>query len=224
MDFEGVSPIGSNVARYRKAVGMSAADLAEAAQNGLTRSVIANLENGRKDDVTVRQLMALSAALMVPPVALLADCFRPGAASIYPVPRATPKVVNADVIQWVGGHDPRLYKPDEDPAGKLANSALVAIRRYLTSVSWLRSTVRRFGEVRNTDGEEASEEKDYLSEQLQYAAESVLDAIAAMKAANIEVDDYVTEEVHKRLASVGTTYSPVTFDDPFRVPPFPDAF
>lgn len=63
----------SNLARLRRSAGLSAEDLAHAAGNGLTRSVIANLENGRKSDLTVRQLTALCWALGVSPVDLLFD-------------------------------------------------------------------------------------------------------------------------------------------------------
>ncbi len=55
---------------------MSAEQLAERAGLGLTRSIIANLENGRKQDVTVRQLMALALALGVSPADLQFDIRR----------------------------------------------------------------------------------------------------------------------------------------------------
>jgi transcriptional regulator with XRE-family HTH domain len=86
MSFESVSSIGRNVARYRKLAGMSAAELAERAGHGLTRSVIANLESGRKSDVSVLQLFAISATLGVPPIRLLIDIERPFDQSPYPMP------------------------------------------------------------------------------------------------------------------------------------------
>ncbi|KJQ54669.1 helix-turn-helix protein [Microbacterium sp. SA39] len=54
---------------------MSAQVLADAA--GLTRSVIANIENGRRSDLSVTELFAISDALDVPPSALLFDVSRP---------------------------------------------------------------------------------------------------------------------------------------------------
>lgn len=65
------------MAHYRKLEGLSAEALARRAGAGLTRSVIANLENDRKNDVTVNQLLALSSALGIPPVALAVDLSTP---------------------------------------------------------------------------------------------------------------------------------------------------
>lgn len=57
--------VGRRVARIRKNAKISAGELAERAGSGLTRSVIANLENGRKDDLAVSQLVGLARALEV---------------------------------------------------------------------------------------------------------------------------------------------------------------
>lgn len=67
--------IGQMVARFRKERGQSAAELAQ--RTGISRDVIANLENGRKRDVTVSELFALAAGLEVPPLALIADLSKP---------------------------------------------------------------------------------------------------------------------------------------------------
>ncbi len=68
--------LGRQVARYRREAKLSAEQLAERAGLGLTRSIIANLENGRKQDVTVRQLMALALVLGVSPADLQFDIRR----------------------------------------------------------------------------------------------------------------------------------------------------
>ncbi len=65
--------LGRQVARYRKLRKISAEELAQRADNGLTRSIVANLENGRKQDVTTAQLMAIAYVLHVSPVDLLFD-------------------------------------------------------------------------------------------------------------------------------------------------------
>lgn len=59
------------VARYRNELGLTASTLAKS--SGLSRDVIANIESGRKNAVTVAELLTLSAALGVPPFALLVD-------------------------------------------------------------------------------------------------------------------------------------------------------
>lgn len=49
---------------WRRAIAnMSAQQLADAAGNGLTRAVIANIESGRKEGMTVDQLIAVCKAL-----------------------------------------------------------------------------------------------------------------------------------------------------------------
>ncbi len=52
----------------------------------MTRSVIANLESGRKDDLMVSQLLAIAQALDVYPVALMVDLFEPDASPDLPSP------------------------------------------------------------------------------------------------------------------------------------------
>ncbi|TFC03630.1 helix-turn-helix domain-containing protein [Cryobacterium mannosilyticum] len=68
---------GAKIAKYRKHLKMSAEELAEKAGFGLTRSIVANLENGRKDDLTVRQLMAIALVLHVSPADLVFDVTKP---------------------------------------------------------------------------------------------------------------------------------------------------
>lgn len=223
MDFEGVSSIGRNVARYRKAAGMSAAELADTCGHGLTRSVIANLENGRKDDVTVKQLMVLSAALEVPPVVLLADIFDPGSPSPYPLPGTGAQRV-AELIQWVGAHDFRTRYPIENPATKLASETLTAVRRYMTVRSGFITDANRYNRVRNDDSKAASEERDYREQATQASAERVFEAIDDMKAAGVTVEDYVIESVHTKLAEVGLRYDPSIIYDPFAGVDIPDPF
>lgn len=62
--------LGNRLAKYRRLAGLSAQKLADMAGFGLTRGVIANIESGRKKDITVDQLLALSAVLGIPPAAL----------------------------------------------------------------------------------------------------------------------------------------------------------
>jgi transcriptional regulator with XRE-family HTH domain len=92
-----VSTIGRNVAAARKKAKMSAEDLAALAGAGLTRSIVANLENGRKDDVTVSQLIALAYVLGVNPAALVFDIYDPY--GYTPVLRTENSDV--DVQQWL---------------------------------------------------------------------------------------------------------------------------
>lgn len=62
--------LGKRLTKYRKLAGLSAQQLSDRVNGEISRSVIANIESGRKTDVTVDQLLALSWALDIPPVAL----------------------------------------------------------------------------------------------------------------------------------------------------------
>lgn len=62
--------IGKRLAKYRKLAGLSAQGLSDRLAGEMSRGVIANIESGRKQDLTVDQLVMLSAALGIPPVVL----------------------------------------------------------------------------------------------------------------------------------------------------------
>lgn len=72
-----IAQIGRLVAYYRGVERLSARQLAEKAGNGLTQSVIANLESGRKRDLTTKQLLAVAFVLGVTPADLLFDLRHP---------------------------------------------------------------------------------------------------------------------------------------------------
>jgi len=64
------STIALNVRILRAARGLSARALGELA--GLPRNTITNLENGRKDAVSVDEVVCLARAMDIPPLELLA--------------------------------------------------------------------------------------------------------------------------------------------------------
>ena len=66
--------VAGQVRRYRDARGMSAQQLADACEKlgyPIPRSVIANLESGRRESVSLSELLVLAAALHVSPPALV---------------------------------------------------------------------------------------------------------------------------------------------------------
>lgn len=67
------NPIGQRIARYRKSAGIeTAADLAtRIGHPKITTSVIQNIESGRKQDLTVLQLLEIACAIRVSPLMLL---------------------------------------------------------------------------------------------------------------------------------------------------------
>lgn len=69
-----VSPVGRRLARYRKRANLTAEQLAERIPNpDITRGVIANIESGRKRDLTSTELALIASGLDVSPIALLVD-------------------------------------------------------------------------------------------------------------------------------------------------------
>ena len=93
--------LGDLIARYRRAEGLSARELAERAS--LTRSVVANIENGRKTDITIREWLSLAQALRVPPTSLLADVEQPFSRNPYFPENLAVNSRNIDLIDWVAG-------------------------------------------------------------------------------------------------------------------------
>ncbi|MDJ0336424.1 helix-turn-helix transcriptional regulator [Salinibacterium sp. G-O1] len=66
--------IGRRVAGYRKMQALTAAQLAEAIPNeAITRSLIANIESGRKRDLTSSEVVLIASGLRISPLALLID-------------------------------------------------------------------------------------------------------------------------------------------------------
>jgi transcriptional regulator with XRE-family HTH domain len=70
-----VAVIAESVRHHRKLRGMSAQQLADSCSelgySGMTRSVIANLETGARDSLSVPEWLILAAGLQVPPLLLL---------------------------------------------------------------------------------------------------------------------------------------------------------
>lgn len=109
---QNVEGMGRRIAAFRRREGLSANELAQDA--GMSRSVIANIENGRRDDITVSELLALSRALRVPPAAIVFDVTRPMAP--VPVPNTEGELLRPraiDIIDWFAGLDgPSQWSPD----------------------------------------------------------------------------------------------------------------
>ena len=123
----------------RDARGWSAPRLAEELQAvGLNwdKSVVSNLENGRRRFVSVDELVALGVVFQVTPVALLLDLTAPE----VKVTAATPAVRPSELLLWLLGHRelfrPPLnveigeYRPPGLPWGDLQPQALTLTAVY----------------------------------------------------------------------------------------------
>ncbi|MGV2914513.1 helix-turn-helix domain-containing protein [Streptomyces alfalfae] len=126
--------IARELRRHRTARGMSAQQLADACARlghpGLQRTVISNLENGRRGAVSVADVLVLAAALEVAPVELV---FPAGyAAEVEYLPGQT--VTPLEAVDWFAG------------AGAEEDSALALARRHRDLERRIRGVYRRIWE------------------------------------------------------------------------------
>jgi transcriptional regulator with XRE-family HTH domain len=108
--------IAAQVRRYRKERGLSAQRLADlCAQLGMeiSRSTISDLENGRRDSMSVAELLVLAAALEVPPVELAVPLARQERAEILP---------GAEIPTWDAG---RWFRGDGAMVERVPGRGLV---------------------------------------------------------------------------------------------------
>jgi transcriptional regulator with XRE-family HTH domain len=112
--------------RARGIAGLSAQSVAEAT-NALgypvTRSQIANYENGRTRSLDVATLLTLASALNVPPVLLLFPGYPDGEVEVLP----GRKVTSRQAVEWFSG---QARMPGGDSPTNPGIEIIEAIRRY----------------------------------------------------------------------------------------------
>ncbi|WP_440711158.1 helix-turn-helix domain-containing protein [Herbiconiux sp. YIM B11900] len=148
LDFEA---IGRRIANYRKMNGLSAEQLAERAGAGLTRSIVANIETGRRTDIGVQQLLAIAWALRVSPTALL-----------FPLDKPRERIQTSDgdgqvryAIQWMSGWiDQGLPLMNQTPATLDSGQMMLAIRTMERHTRDLQRVKDQIREARQLDGNE----------------------------------------------------------------------
>jgi transcriptional regulator with XRE-family HTH domain len=126
--------IGQAIARYRKLNRWSGRQLADATDGALTRDTIANIENGRRTDLTVRQLLAIALALRIPPVALLIDLQHPLEPSAIRFPGTAPAPLEHTAPQialaaWMNGQ----LASDSTPAARWVSRVTALLTDYLAA-------------------------------------------------------------------------------------------
>ncbi|TFC85799.1 XRE family transcriptional regulator [Cryobacterium sp. TmT2-59] len=152
-----IEPIGRRVAGYRRAAGFKTAEeLAAAIANpAITKSTIQNVESGRKADLSVMQLLDISKALGIPPVALVVPINQPfDRARIPGASEAVSQMTNWELVEW-------LTMREE---GGTRTSLGLWIGNVMTQIERLVEAVREF-----PDAYQASQIKQ---EVIQYTATS----------------------------------------------------
>lgn len=127
---ENVETVGERIRRFRQMNKLSAQKLAD--QTGLTRSIVANIESGRRSDLMFSELIALSDALRVPVAAIVYPVEKPY--SLVSVGRYTETVAHA-VESLVGLGDSDVWS--STPAGELTSDLLDLGRMIAASRSRL---------------------------------------------------------------------------------------
>ena len=150
--------IAGEVRRHRLARKMSAQQLADrcaALGMEIPRSVLANLENGRRPTVSVAELLILAAALEVPPVTLIAPLGQAPETQILP----NRELTTWDAVLWMSGEtrlpDDATDKETEWISDTDIDSPIPLYHEHDGLVSQLKATDRFFGDdlvLETTDG------------------------------------------------------------------------
>lgn len=147
--------IGERVAFYRKLNGMSAADLSEATGGAVSKGVIANIETGRKKDLTVDELVYLSWALCVPPLAIALPIDSPDGFVVVASEEADTTLVRVDIVarEFVQPAIPakaaREYPRPGGPARALAASLANTMFQRTLAIENLSRQKRKLREARS---------------------------------------------------------------------------
>lgn len=98
-----VDGVGRRIAVFRRLCGFStAADLAAALRDTrITAATLANIESGRRADISVAQLIEISRTLQISPMMLLVDVFNPSdVPDIRGLSPDSSRLTNQDLLDW----------------------------------------------------------------------------------------------------------------------------
>ncbi|MFH9728339.1 helix-turn-helix domain-containing protein [Streptomyces sp. NPDC017254] len=138
--------VAAELRRHRELRGMSAQELADVcAEIGapIQRSVIANLENGRRASVGIAEVMAFAAALKIPPVSLIMPLGYESKVEILPGVSKDPYAAAYWMMGMTGPDPDGLLADDYESPMILADSALMDVDEVLS----LRDLVNRVGQL-----------------------------------------------------------------------------
>jgi len=115
--------IASQVRYWREQRGLTAQQLADRVDQlgyRMPRSILANLENNRRENITVAELLILAAALDVPPVLLIAPVGRESTLEVLPRTPATPWRARG----WIHGAIELRYQGSSAPLWQQSRRAI----------------------------------------------------------------------------------------------------
>lgn len=155
----GVSSFGTRLQRYRKALNLSGEELADQIKTSfksstLSRSIIANIENGRRKVTKLDEIVQLAKGLSISPLALICDLEQPLLPADNPVFRG---MTNYSVSQLF------LTKNLEFPTARPLDNLIgiySVFNRYLTYRASLLRAMREFDDFVSGKIEEESNSHD----------------------------------------------------------------
>lgn len=157
----GIPGLGERLRLFRKSFGYSAQELSERIQTehqdaSITRQVIFNIENGRKTDLTVTELVYISDALGLPYSALICDLTEP----FRPIPSGPFK--GKSTYEVINRFDP------EKNADVTVNDEWDSLNMYLAPAINLVDTIKFFDStkealIRPHDTSDIEREKTQLT-------------------------------------------------------------
>ena len=206
MTNEQPSGIGVRVASYRKWLGFKTAkDLADAIPNEkITASVIQNIESGRKADLSVAQLLDISKALGITPLALIVPIGKPYAKVDLPnVGDAVAAMTSIQVDRWFSESEPAESERALSVQTILRRvrdlTVDVAAFRRLDAIDTSSMTVESYTAV-DDEGNEYETTHDFLrSHQLQMGQVAWSVAMNARVLSSFNVDLSWAEDVIERV-------------------------
>jgi transcriptional regulator with XRE-family HTH domain len=131
--FDGPS-IGARIAFYRKLNGWSMSELSTRTSGRIKSPVIANIESGRKVDISVDQLMTFASALQMSPTALLFDIRQPASQSgvrIINDDGDMTELTTVGAIRWLAGQLDELAEDAPVPPSRTSTSEILNLYQNL---------------------------------------------------------------------------------------------
>lgn len=188
--------IAREVRRLRLERGMSAQRLSDACTElgaPIPRTVLSNLENGRRGNVTVAELFVLAKALSVPPATLVFPVGLEASVEVLP----GTEVSSEAAVDWVAG---RFLLPGDAANINDPNVSLHRYRRFSMMLKKLEEQVAIWG-LNNRYEQEVREQRDATrNEQMLYQHELQDAKQEQARVANMAVDARArgeTEEGHR---------------------------
>ena len=189
--------IGARVSHYRKMNGWSMNELATRTLNRIKSPVIANIEAGRKVDVSVEQLMIFASALQVSPTALLFDISEPASPSGVALVDESGDLHEFTVMEsvwWLSGAMQFQVEDDPAPASLTFTAEVLDLFRRIDEANELYA--RRLADATRVSppsddglaGPEAETEREWLRSELARAKDSVHASMQRLKQLGVKVD------------------------------------